>query len=86
MLFRRSPVRIFIIYFFHAFCGFFWIFDFLTPHPLTAPFMLLMFIWIPSTRYQLLGKLPNLIRQCGFAAPQLVARGAFLTCYRIGKL
>jgi len=60
--------------------------DFLTPRPLTAPLMLLMFVWMPSTRYQLFGKLPRLISECGFAAPQPVARGALLTCYRIGKV
>ncbi len=60
--------------------------DFLTPRPLAAPLMLLMFVWMPATRYQLFGKLPRLIRECGFAAPQPVARGALLTCYRIGKV
>jgi len=65
--------------------GRFFLCDFLTPHPLTVPLMLLMFVWIPSTRYQLFGRLPKLIRECGFAAPQLVVRGAFLTCNRIAK-
>ena len=65
--------------------GCFFLCDFLTPHPLTVPLMLLMFVWIPSTRYQLFGRLPKLIRECGFAAPQLVVRGAFLTCNRIAK-
>ena len=65
--------------------GRFFLCDFLTPHPLTAPLMLLMFLWIPSTRYQLFGRLPGLIRECGFASPQRVARGAFLTCYRTAK-
>jgi ubiquinone/menaquinone biosynthesis C-methylase UbiE len=59
--------------------------DFLTPHPLAAPLMFLLLIWVPSTRYQLFGKLPNLIRECGFATPELLGRGAFLTCYRIDK-
>jgi ubiquinone/menaquinone biosynthesis C-methylase UbiE len=65
--------------------GRFFLCDFLTPRLLSAPLMLLMFVWMPSTRYQLFGKLPSLIRECGFAAPQFVSRGAFLTCYRIGK-
>ena len=65
--------------------GRFFLCDFLSPHPLTAPLAFLMFVWMPSTRYQLLGKLPDLIRECGFAPPQIVARGAFLTCYRITK-
>jgi ubiquinone/menaquinone biosynthesis C-methylase UbiE len=66
--------------------GRFFLCDFLTPHPLTAPLAFLMFIWMSPARYQLFGKLPALIGQHGFAAPQLVARGAFLTCYRIGKV
>jgi len=65
--------------------GRFFICDFLAPRALTAPFMFLLFVWLPSTRYQLFGKLPNLIRECGFAAPELVRRGVFLTCYRAGK-
>lgn len=65
--------------------GRFFLCDFLAPHPLTAPLALFMFLWMPSTRYQLFGKLPGLIEACGFAAPQRVARGAFLTCYRIAK-
>jgi len=66
--------------------GSFFLCDFLTPHPLTVPLTLFMFLWMPSTRYQLFGRLPRLIRECGFAVPQRVARGAFLTCYRIAKV
>ena len=65
--------------------GRFFLCDFLTPHPLTAPLALFMFGWIRSTRYQLFGKLPRLIGECGFSEPQRVARGAFLTCCRIAK-
>jgi ubiquinone/menaquinone biosynthesis C-methylase UbiE len=65
--------------------GRFFLCDFLTPHPLSAPLMLLMFLWTPSTRYQLFGRLPELIRECGFETPQTLSRGAFLTCYRIAK-
>jgi len=65
--------------------GRFFLFDFLAPHPLAAPLMFLLFVWMPSIRYQLFGKLPNLIRECGFAKPQLIRRGAFLTCYRVIK-
>ena len=46
---------------------------------------LLLFLWIPSTRYQLFGKLPKLIEECGFDVPKRIRRGAFLTCYRSGK-
>jgi ubiquinone/menaquinone biosynthesis C-methylase UbiE len=59
--------------------------DFLTPHPLTAPLMVALFVWMSATRYQLFGKLPGLIRECGFAAPQLLRSGAFLKFYRVGK-
>jgi ubiquinone/menaquinone biosynthesis C-methylase UbiE len=59
--------------------------DFLTPHPLAVPLMYLFFIWMPSTRYQLFGKMPALIRECGFEAPEHIRRGVFLTCYRITK-
>jgi ubiquinone/menaquinone biosynthesis C-methylase UbiE len=65
--------------------GRFFLCDFLTPRPLAAPLMLLMFVWMPSTRFQIFGRLPDLIEACGFASPQIVARGAFLTCYRIVK-
>jgi ubiquinone/menaquinone biosynthesis C-methylase UbiE len=66
--------------------GRFFLCDFLTPHPLAAPLMFPLFVWIPSTRYQLFGKLPDLIRECGFAAPRLIGRGAFLTYYLVSKL
>ena len=65
--------------------GRFFLCDFLTPHPLTSPLAVFMFVWMPSTRYQLFGRLNGLIRECGFSSPQRVARGAFLTCYRIVK-
>ena len=65
--------------------GRFFLCDFLTPHPLATPFMFLLFVWIPSTRYQLFGKLRNLIRECGFARPELIRRGAFLTTYQVKK-
>jgi len=65
--------------------GRFFLCDFLSPPPIAAPLMFLLFVWIPSTRYQLFGKLPSLIRKCGFALPQLITRGVFLTSYRINK-
>jgi ubiquinone/menaquinone biosynthesis C-methylase UbiE len=65
--------------------GRFFLCDFLTPHPLAAPLALILFLWTPSTRYQLFGKLPKLIEECGFAAPRPVKRGAFLTYYSITK-
>jgi ubiquinone/menaquinone biosynthesis C-methylase UbiE len=65
--------------------GRFFICDFLQPSPLAMPLMFLLFVWMPSIRYQLLGKLPNLIRECGFTAPELLRRGVFLTCYSATK-
>lgn len=57
----------------------------MTPHPLTALLMFLLLIWMGSTRYQLFGKLPALIKRCGFSTPEVVVKGAFLTYYRITK-
>jgi ubiquinone/menaquinone biosynthesis C-methylase UbiE len=65
--------------------GRFFLCDFLSPPPLSAPLMFLLFVWMPSTRYQLFGKLPGLISECGFALPRLITRGVFLTSYRINK-
>ena len=65
--------------------GRFFLCDFCTPHPLAAPFALLLFFWMPAIRYQLFGKLPGLIGECGFAAPRLVRRGALLSSYHIAK-
>jgi ubiquinone/menaquinone biosynthesis C-methylase UbiE len=65
--------------------GRFFLCDFLSPRPLSFPLAFLMFIWIPSTRFQLLGKLPKLIEECGFAAPRIVERGVFLTCFRTSR-
>jgi len=65
--------------------GRFFLCDFLTPRPLVAPLMFLLFLWTPSLRYQLFGKLPALIRECGFAPPEPVARGVFLRSYLIAK-
>lgn len=65
--------------------GRFFLCDFCSPHILTIPFMYIMFIWMSSTRYQLLGKLPQLIRECGFKAVELKKKGAFLEHYLIKK-
>jgi ubiquinone/menaquinone biosynthesis C-methylase UbiE len=65
--------------------GRFFLCDFLTPHPLAVPLVVLLFLWMPSIRYQIFGKLPGLIRERGFTAPEPVKRGAFLTCCRIAK-
>ena len=65
--------------------GRFFLCDFLTPHPLTAPLMFLLLVWISPTRYQLFGKLPNLIKECGFTKLELIRTGAFLKYCLIRK-
>jgi ubiquinone/menaquinone biosynthesis C-methylase UbiE len=65
--------------------GRFFLSDFTTPHPLTAPLTFLLFLWTPSIRFQMFGKLPGLIEECGFAPPELVGRGVFLKYYLIHK-
>ncbi|KDR95120.1 phosphoethanolamine N-methyltransferase [Peptoclostridium litorale DSM 5388] len=65
--------------------GRFFLCDFGSPHILTAPIMYLMLIWISPTRYQLLGKLPSLIVECGFKTAELIKKGIFLEYYIITK-
>jgi ubiquinone/menaquinone biosynthesis C-methylase UbiE len=65
--------------------GRFFLCDFCSPHILTIPLMYFMFIWIPSTRFQLLGKLPKLIKECKFKNVELIKKGALLECYLITK-
>ncbi len=65
--------------------GRFFLCDFLTPHPLTAPVMFLLLVWIRPTRFQLFGKLPGLIRKCGFSPPELSEQGIFLKYRRFTK-
>jgi ubiquinone/menaquinone biosynthesis C-methylase UbiE len=66
--------------------GRFFLCDFLIPHPLTAPLMFLLLVWVRSTRFQLFGKLPGLISECGFPTPELIGQGVFLKYYRITKV
>ena len=61
--------------------GRFFLCDFCAPHYITLPLMYLMFIWIRSTRYQLFGKLPQLMKETGFREVNLVKRGYFLDYY-----
>jgi ubiquinone/menaquinone biosynthesis C-methylase UbiE len=65
--------------------GRFFLCDFGSPHILTSPLMYLMLIWISSTRYQVLGKLPKLVRECGFKTVELRKKGIFLEYYMIRK-
>ncbi len=65
--------------------GRFFLCDFASPHILASPLMFFLLIWISSTRYQLLGKLAGLIRECNFKSVELIKKGAFLEYYIIKK-
>jgi ubiquinone/menaquinone biosynthesis C-methylase UbiE len=65
--------------------GRFFLSDFCSPHWLTIVPMYLMMIWNPHTRYQLLGKLPGLLRESGFETVQLLKKGLFLEYYLMRK-
>ncbi len=58
--------------------GRFFLADFGAPHVITAPLMFLLLLWMDSTRFQLLGKLPGLIREVGFCDLRRVKKGYFL--------
>ena len=66
--------------------GKFFLFDFCSPHPLTIPIMYLLLIWTSATRYQLLGKLPGLIRKSSFKNFTLLDKGLFLEYYLMTKV
>jgi ubiquinone/menaquinone biosynthesis C-methylase UbiE len=59
--------------------------DFGAPNIFVAPLMGLFFIWTAPLRYQLLGKLPALIRKAGFTHIRLVRKGAAIKHYLIRK-
>jgi len=65
--------------------GRFFLADFGAPHVITAPLMFLLLIWLGSTRYQLLGKLPGLIREAGFRDVRRLKKGVFLDSFIIRK-
>jgi ubiquinone/menaquinone biosynthesis C-methylase UbiE len=65
--------------------GRFFLSDFCSPHYLTIPIMYLMFIWLSSTRYQLLGNLRRLIEASNFGTIKLLKKGFFLEYYMIHK-
>jgi ubiquinone/menaquinone biosynthesis C-methylase UbiE len=65
--------------------GRFFLADFSAPHVITAPLMFLLLVWLSSTRYQLLGKLPGLIREAGFKNVSRVKKGVFLDSFIIRK-
>ena len=59
--------------------------DFCTPNIYIAPLMFFLLIWLSSARFQLLGKLPALIRKAGFTDIRLVKKGLFIKHYLIRK-
>lgn len=65
--------------------GRFFLADFGAPHVVTAPLMFLLLVWIAPTRYQLLGKLPGLIREAGFKKVHRLKKGLFLDYFIIRK-
>jgi ubiquinone/menaquinone biosynthesis C-methylase UbiE len=65
--------------------GRFFLCDYAAPRAFAAPLMFLLLIWTAPTRYQLLGRLPALIRRCGFARLERLRKGAFLDYTLIWK-
>lgn len=65
--------------------GRFFLTDFCSPHWVTIPLMYFMLIWMSSTRYQLFGKLPLLIKEMGFGNVKLLKKGYFLEYYLMKK-
>lgn len=65
--------------------GRFFLSDFCSPCQLATPMRDLMHVWISSTRYQLLGKLPGLIREMGFNEGRLLKKGFFLEHHLAAK-
>jgi ubiquinone/menaquinone biosynthesis C-methylase UbiE len=65
--------------------GRFFLADFCTPSVIAAPLMFLLLIWLRSTRYQLLGRLPGLIAEAGFSEAKLVKNGLLLKYFIIRK-
>lgn len=65
--------------------GRFFLSDYCSSHWLTMPVMYLMHIWMPSTRFQLFGKLPWFISETGFSRVKLVKKGFFLESYMVTK-
>jgi ubiquinone/menaquinone biosynthesis C-methylase UbiE len=65
--------------------GRFFFCDFCSPHWLTVVPMYLMLVWKPYTRYQLFGKLPQLVEESGFETMRLIKKGFFLEYYLLSK-
>jgi ubiquinone/menaquinone biosynthesis C-methylase UbiE len=59
--------------------------DFGAPNIFVAPLMFLLLFWLKSTRYQLFGKLPALIRKAGYTNVSIAKKGVFIKHYLIKK-
>jgi ubiquinone/menaquinone biosynthesis C-methylase UbiE len=59
--------------------------DFCSPRWITVVPMYLLLVWTPHTRFQLLGKLPELVRESGFERVERLEKGWFLEYYLIRK-
>lgn len=65
--------------------GRFFLCDFGSPRILTALLMYKMLIWWSATRFQVFGKLPQLIKETKFKTVELIKKGVFLEYYMIRK-
>jgi len=58
--------------------GRFFLCDFGKPRPLTYPLSWLMLVWMENTRFQLRGRLPDLLNEHGFRRVEMVKKGVLL--------
>ena len=65
--------------------GRFFLSDFCSPHVLTLPVAAVMFLWTEATRFQFMGRLPALVRECGFRDLRRVKKGLLLEHYLATK-
>ncbi len=65
--------------------GRFFLCDFGSPNLLTVLLMGPLFIWMSSTRFHLLGRLPALLRTARFKTVELIKKGVFLDYYIMRK-
>ncbi|MFC1502558.1 class I SAM-dependent methyltransferase [bacterium] len=65
--------------------GRFFLCDFGSPNLLTVLLMGPLFIWMSSTRFHLLGRLPALLKASQFKSVELIKKGIFLDYYIMRK-
>ena len=65
--------------------GRFFLCDFGSPNLLTVLLMGPLFIWMSSTRFHLLGRLPALLKASQFKSVELIKKGVFLEYYIMRK-